>query len=869
MAKNLTVWGIDIGNSALKAIRCRKAAEPGKIEAVGFDYIEHSKILSQPGADPVEVVGETLQTFLSRNSTKGDKVAISVSGQNTISRFLRLPPVDPKKVPDILKYEAKQWLPFALDDVIWDFQPIGVDDGTDGLLDSEIGMFAMKKDVAMKSLSPYLTAGIDIDFIQSSPLSLYNYVTFDQLRSPANNFELDPENPPEHVIILNVGTDATDVVITNGFSIWVRSIVIGGNNFTKALTKGMKLTFSKAEYIKRNAAQSQDPKAVFQAMRPVFNEMLAEVHRSIEFYQSTNRKAKFSSILALGNAMKLPGLRQFLAQNLGYEVIRVNNFHRLAGDEVTQSPLFRDNMLSFGVSYGLALQALDEAPLSTNLIPADVVTERIIREKKPWALAVCAALLLGWTLQFGAASRALQTIKTGEYGNARSQAMTVQDYGSKLTSETNQAVGTFNTVKEIGTNLTVSVEGRIVWNELLKAINFAMPVEKDQLEEKDAVRIEKQNRIFIQNIDAVNVEDLSTWFAPMKQFKLYLPEIEETVATLMAGAAIPPREDGTAPPTFDVNDPASVEAAARRMLESERISIVPGPPPGTKGKVVQIIGYHYHNGDARTLLGAAYLRQHFIRRLKGFGEEKNSQIKLRFPAGMQRRMQEPNAVEEVTMEELGISYPTLLYFPRIRETIVVNPKAVRDLYIKAQREAQLKRSRSVRGVGMRPGGSDFSMDSSSNGGYDSSMSDSGVLSPFADQRSILSGIGGGDGGGAGRMRGAQQGVNVDLRSLSPEDVIKLRKFDFVIQFAWVETPPSLREEKRKIAEEELVRKAAESGEMPPASTAPEEMPMTPAPAVSDEPAPAEPQPETPAPAETPESPQPAAETAADNPPPEE
>ncbi|MDR3110358.1 MAG: type IV pilus assembly protein PilM [Planctomycetaceae bacterium] len=806
MAKVSTVWGIDIGNSALKAIRCRKsAADPNKIELLAFDYIEHSKVLSQPGAEPAEVMAETLKTFLSRNSTKGDRVAISISGQSTISRFLRLPPVDPKKVPDILKYEAKQWLPFALDDVIWDFQPIGVNDGADGLLDSEIGMFAMKKEAALKSLAPYLKAGIDVDCIQSSPLTLYNYITFDQLRLAGNNYELDPENQPDHVVILNIGTDSTDVVVTNGFSIWVRSIIIGGNTFTKALTKNMKLTFSKAEYLKRNAAQSQDPKAVFQAMRPVFNEMLAEVNRSLEFYQNTNRNAKFTKIVGLGNAMKLPGLRQFLTQNLGYEVVRANNYSRAVGDEVLQAPVFRDNILSFGVSYGLAIQALNEAPLSTNLIPKEVVTERIIREKKPWALAICAALLLGWTLQFGAASRALQTVKTGDYGSARSQAESAQKYASGLASETSSKVSTFQSVKQIGQNLTVSVEGRIVWNELLKAINFAMPVPGDVLYEKDADRVMKQDRIFIQNIDAVNVEDLSAWFKPLQDFKLYLPEMEEVVAALQGGATIPPREDGSAAPVFDKDNPASIVEAAKKMLESERTALITGPAAGTKGKVVQIIGYHYHNGGAESLLGAAYLRNTFIRRLKGYGEKPGQLLTIKFPAGMQERMKDPTAVEEVTMEELGISFPTLLSFPRIRETIVLNPKTIRELYIKAQKESQLKKKRGTSRAGMV--GSDFSMDSSS---YDSPINQGGVLSGFTDARSILSGLNDGGNGGRrpGMMGGSGRGndINLDFKLLDPEkDMITLRRFEFVVQFAWVETPPSAREEKRKIKKEEEAR----------------------------------------------------------------
>ena len=73
MAKSDAVWGIDIGQCSLKAIRCHAGETPDKVVVDAFDYIAYPKILSQPGADPVELVQEALKQFLSRNSVKGDR----------------------------------------------------------------------------------------------------------------------------------------------------------------------------------------------------------------------------------------------------------------------------------------------------------------------------------------------------------------------------------------------------------------------------------------------------------------------------------------------------------------------------------------------------------------------------------------------------------------------------------------------------------------------------------------------------------------------------------------------------------------------------------------------------------------------------
>ena len=55
MARSGAVWGIDIGQCALKAMRCRRSDEPDKITVEAFDYIEYPKVLTQPDANPVGI----------------------------------------------------------------------------------------------------------------------------------------------------------------------------------------------------------------------------------------------------------------------------------------------------------------------------------------------------------------------------------------------------------------------------------------------------------------------------------------------------------------------------------------------------------------------------------------------------------------------------------------------------------------------------------------------------------------------------------------------------------------------------------------------------------------------------------------------
>src|SRR5207244_500078 len=79
-------------------------------------------------------------------------------------------------------------------------------------------------------------------------------------------------------------------------------------------------------------------------------------------------------------------------------VRKPDKFARLSGPAVMDAPVFKENLYSFPVAYGLALQGLGIARISTNLLPPEITFERKIRAKKPYAVAAAAALLLGTTV---------------------------------------------------------------------------------------------------------------------------------------------------------------------------------------------------------------------------------------------------------------------------------------------------------------------------------------------------------------------------------------------------------------------------------------------------------------------------------------
>lgn len=518
MATAQAVWGIDVGRCALKAVKLRTGAE-GKVDVVAIDYVEHAKILSQPDADRHALIGAALEKFLSRNDVSKDQIFVSVPGQHTLARFTKLPPVAPKRIPDIVRYEADQQIPFDMDEVIWDYQTFQ----QEGVPDLEVGIFAMKRELIREHLLHFEQAAIEPIGVQSGPLAVYNAAHYDGW--------LDSQT----TILLDIGAENTDLIIATKDAFWTRTVPIGGNRFTEALVKAFKLSFPKAENLKRTAATSKYARQIFQAMRPVFADLVQELQRSIGFYSSTHRDAVVERVLGVGDAFQLPGLQKYLQQNLSMTVDRPETFKNAAATAVSNHEAFKEHFLSFFAAYGLALQGLDLTKVNSNLLPTEIAKQVVWRKKRPTFAAAAACLVVAggliWfrqtsdmrALAAGAESGkvsapsfedAKSIVTGGPRGNLsdRARAATVVAAGDIMKKTLSGLAGQgTEEVKEVD-DLVALQQNKLIVPEILRVVHEAVPRPNGPLGESDSPQeVAKavaggpprgeRNQVFLEHVD--------------------------------------------------------------------------------------------------------------------------------------------------------------------------------------------------------------------------------------------------------------------------------------------------------------------------------------------------------------------------------
>jgi len=506
-----TVWAIDIGNSSLKALYL--STERGVVEVIGFDNIRHGKILSGDGvtnAEREELVALSLRKFVNKYDLSMDEIIISVPSQNSFARFVNLPPVEAKRIPEMVKFEAVQQIPFGINDVQWDWQLMTEADSPE----IKVGIFAIKNEVVNATLEHFSREDVQVGYVQMAPMALYNYLLHDRPDLVTSD--------KQATVVLNIGADNTDLVVCTRSAVWQRCILLGGNSFTRAISDAFRLNFEKAEQLKRKAPVSKYDRQIFQAMKPVFTDLGSEIQRSLGFYNNSNPDTKIVRIIALGGGTKLPRLLKYLRQTLQIPMERPDSFKRLGMGPGVSPVKFHENVCDFGIVYGLALQGLGIARIESNLLPRTIARSMAWASKGKYFIAAACMLLAVSLLCFA---------RTGLDKMNYNKNSQVRDKTNNILNIVQQAKEKLQKIESEGSEYEVTIEKEFEpfkYREMIPHLNeiiiSALPNEKHNPEQiplyqafvngevEGIKKIPRKARkqIFITNMSAYFSSDLAT-----------------------------------------------------------------------------------------------------------------------------------------------------------------------------------------------------------------------------------------------------------------------------------------------------------------------------------------------------------------------
>ncbi|GAG19885.1 unnamed protein product, partial [marine sediment metagenome] len=203
---------------------------------------------------------------------------------------------------------------------------------------------------------------------------------------------LDFVDALKNKIVLDIGAKSTDIIIAEERKIWTRSVLIGGNDLTKAIATNLRISFKEAEELKRkegivamtegDKAFSSHAGAISDAVSPILVELLTNISKSIGYYKSQFGETKIlSEILITGGCSKLKNIAQFISENIDIPTKVFNLLEKIKGDLDFKFTEELAGRMDVGV--GLALRTVTPLTTRANLLPKEMLQAKEF-EKKKW-----------------------------------------------------------------------------------------------------------------------------------------------------------------------------------------------------------------------------------------------------------------------------------------------------------------------------------------------------------------------------------------------------------------------------------------------------------------------------------------------------
>ena len=521
-----------------------------------------------------------------------------------------------------------------------------------------------------RALKPFTDAAIEVDIVQLTPLTIYNFIVFDQLQDLPPIDQYDPKDPPPSIIVVSLGTDTTDLVITNGYRVWQRNIPLGGNHFTKALTKELKLTFTKAEHLKRNALKAEDPEGRVSgdaAGVQRFGERSAAVDQLFPKRRSHGQDRPRDHARQrdeAARAAKISGPKPGLRSDRSGAIPRPERTQRRQRAGVQgKRPVVR-HLLWPGFAGSQEGGAADQPDPARNPAgPPDPGQKAVGRRRRGRRAAGLLRRIRGPLagLELGPRERTLQASTWHAASDIEKQAA---DYDNKF----KESKAEFAKVKDIGDRLESIGYRRLMWVEVMRAISESLPHDADSQRSTENLKPEQlrdmllaSKRIEIDSLDCEHYPKLEDWFADVREkwlegatrggHDVWSPRGPGYGYACAAGAGAAPL-----PGSPVAGAPAQARCRPARLPLGGTPGAVPGAAPANpaagptgEGWVIQIIGHHYHNnspGNEGPNMCAARLMRNL----------EEGTVSIPSPDG--------KTMMQVPLKDLGIGYAVLIRAPR-------------------------------------------------------------------------------------------------------------------------------------------------------------------------------------------------------------
>lgn len=342
--------GIDIGGSSIKMAEVKIVdGKPFLFNYAWAPLGEDGLSRNDSGASSMDLMmPEYIKRVFKKASFKSRNAYVSVPAFGGLITTIDFPEMMEADMEQAIRFEAHKYIPSSLDDVVLSWDIIGKTSSDETLEDGK------KKGKVQVLL---------VAAAKSRVLRYENFIKMANLDLKSIDIEVFPMvrsligNDPGTFFIVDIGDRACNIILVEKGIVKVnRNIDAGGRDITKAIIKGMNISWDRAEALKVSGKNFFEKES---SMKFIVLDLIAgEVERISASYYKGNQK-KIDGLVLSGGTARLVGITDYFSKKLGIQTVVGNPFRRL-NYHPSLEPLMDDLKTQFSVCVGLALKGADE-----------------------------------------------------------------------------------------------------------------------------------------------------------------------------------------------------------------------------------------------------------------------------------------------------------------------------------------------------------------------------------------------------------------------------------------------------------------------------------------------------------------------------
>jgi len=305
-------------------------------------FIHHIDIIKNASQDQKPSL--VLKPFLDGMKSRKDGVRVALKGHGVVIRFIRFPKMKVEDLQSAMKYEAEQYIPFELSDVMLDFGVVAESLKTDDGEKMEVMLAVIKRQELEPTLEIFRNLECRLSVLDVNILSAMAALEY-----------FHPEDFSGHTGLLDLGTEISTLgIVRDGKPRFIRDISYGTYDLHKRLRTRFNLTDEKIEKIfERNEAPRPDEA---QAITESLEGLIGDLRVSFDYYRDQSGQAKTVTKLFLSGGVSHPVILKTLSEGLQIPVVCMDILSKLKWAPEVDSELLKTHAALLPVALGLGLR---------------------------------------------------------------------------------------------------------------------------------------------------------------------------------------------------------------------------------------------------------------------------------------------------------------------------------------------------------------------------------------------------------------------------------------------------------------------------------------------------------------------------------